>query len=564
MFLNHRNNGNRNHRSPHARTGKALAILAVSSLLLSSIPVFGEDEIMLDDSPDVEEPAITIPEESPVPDESLDSSGLFIEDSGSSSQPEDGISMEDLEDNGMEPETEWGPDYLDPADPVRIRESLDILLKTDSPTGSEGELTVAAYIEQEMRSLGFTTAQQPFHEGFLNVNGIDAPGVNVIAERGANSSENRTRDILLIVTHYDSVTLPEEGLSEDGLPSQESPADSDVEALQTEGTDTALSGSERSYDEKIPVPSGNDKSGTAVLLETARILAEEESDTDLCFLFLSGQEDGGYGAKAFINSLGDESRSRIKGVLAVDHVGYDTGMPNVLKTLTGENNALTSLIRGRGLRQEAALILDGVKPFPENPTDQEDLISGEDGQGLSESAEDGQELFEETEDEADIGLPDIWSCLADPYVEPEDADPVRNPDRNSIQSIFANAQFSSAGITQYDPETDHELYRQMLRSGLAESTYEKLMDAVWQLQNDGIYDEIDTFNDVEIIGLEDPTFGSLSGGSSPDGNAEVPGEDESAETETETEETLPQADPVLLARDADVLAETIASIMRVE
>ena len=135
-------------------------------------------------------------------------------------------------------------DLID-ADAERIQVHLEKLMEVEDPTGSEGELTIAAYITEQMKALGYTVEGQAFHEGFLNVNGIDAPGVNLIAERGADTQEGRTRDIFLVVTHYDSKTVVEEG-----------------------------------------DPYANDKSGVVVLLEAARILAQEETDTDLCFLSL--------------------------------------------------------------------------------------------------------------------------------------------------------------------------------------------------------------------------------------------------------------------------------------
>ena len=487
-------------------------LLAASVFLLFSASVFA-DEIMIDDSPDPEEPVEFSPEE-PATDsfDSLNSSNLFIEDSGSSAELSDGISMEDLEEDEYEPETEWTPEDLDldKADEQRIREHLEALLAIDDPTGSDEELTVAAYIGEKMKALGYTVQQQPFHEGFLNVNGVDAPGVNIIAERGADSEEMRTRDIFLVVTHYESKTAPEEN-----------------------------------------DPYANDKSGTAVLLEAARILSEEETDTDLCFLFLSGQTDGGYGAQEFLNSLSDELRSRIRGVLSVDRVGYDTGMPNVLKTLTGESNAIASLVQKRGLRQEAELILDGGRPAPEYITETSDsFIDAETTQTEYAGSPEGES---ETEAEEEERIPSVWSFLADPYMEEEDADPVLNPHLNSIQSIFANAQFPAAEITQYNPESDLELYRKTEEYGLADTTADDLILALRQVQNDGISEAMDTFNEVEIIGLEDFTLGLPSG-------------ENASETETETEDEmpLPETDPQLLAQTADVVAETLALIMTTE
>ena len=152
----------------------------------------------------------------------------------------------------------------------------------------------------------------------------------------------------------------------------------------------------------------------------------------------------------------------------------------------------------------------------------------------------------------------------DPYVVSPDADPVSNPDLNSIQSIFADGGFRSAQITQYDPERDLELYQQTTDLGLADLTASDLAETVLQRYNDGIYNTSETFNDVEILGLEDSILGqdtSLAGDAVPEEETAAQAD---TETETEAEMELPETDPVLLAQNADVLAEVLAYIMDAE
>ncbi len=533
---------------------RILSALTVSLMLGNAAGALA-DEIVIDNSPDTDD-MMVMGTETP---EDL-SGGALIEDTGNSSEGVVGLTIDELESESA-PDAELIDEItLTPADPERIKAHLEALLETADPTGSEEELSMASYIGEQMKALGYTVQQQPFHEGFVNINGIDAPGVNLIAERGADSQESRTRDIFLIVTHYDSMTLP-----------QADPA----------------------AGEKIPY--ANDKSGAVVLLETARILSQVETDTDLCFLFLSGQEDGGYGARAFISSLSDENRGRIRGVLAVDRVGYDTGMPSILKTQTGEVNQIAALVRENGLWQEAGLILDGLSTLPEEDADlaaEESLLIGDtalagdtalsgdtalagdtalsgdtalagdtalsgdsalSGDGVTEDG-----ILPETEEEpaGSVEIPALWSCLADPFVVSEDADPVLDPDLNSIQSIFADAGFLSAQITQYDQERDLELYLKTKELGLADSAAQDLRDLYMARQQDGIYNTADTFNNAQILGLEESTLGA--------GSSE--GSEALSETETETEDglSLPQADPVLLARCADVTAQTLAYIMDTE
>lgn len=242
--------------------------------------------------------------------------GLLIEDDGEEVVDQSGASLEELqaqEAAAETPQTE-ASQILTDEDPTLERASADMLqLYLDgltgmaSPIGSDGELEIGQYIKSAMENMGYEISEQNFHEGFLNANGVDAPGINIIVERGADA-ENRHSDILIISTHYDSKSFPEEG-----------------------------------------DPFSNDKTGAAVLLEMARILSGVETDTDICFLFLSGEEDGLYGSANFVRTLGEEYNGRIAGVIDVERVGYTGDFRYVLKTTDQKENTLGNL-----LREEAA------------------------------------------------------------------------------------------------------------------------------------------------------------------------------------------------------------------
>ena len=174
------------------------------------------------------------------------------------------------------------PLLLESADRDRISTYLEEMTKVPSPIGSDGELEVGAYIEETMRSFGYTVSKQNFHEGFLNRDYVDVPGVNIIAERGANGRlTDRTQEIILIGCHYDSKTEPDED-----------------------------------------DPLANDKNAAAAVLECARILSTVDSNVDLCFLFFSGEEDGYFGSERLVEGLSEEIRQRIKCMIYVGPVGY--------------------------------------------------------------------------------------------------------------------------------------------------------------------------------------------------------------------------------------------------
>lgn len=137
---------------------------------------------------------------------------------------------------------------LEDADADRIAQTLQDLSAYDSLTGSDDELRAGDYIASRMKEYGYTVEPQSFHEGFVDATGSDEQGLNIIAERGADSQTNRKNDIFLAVTHYDTRREKREG-----------------------------------------DPFSEDRTGAAVLLEAARILSPEVTDTDICFVFQIGR-----------------------------------------------------------------------------------------------------------------------------------------------------------------------------------------------------------------------------------------------------------------------------------
>ncbi|MBP3873934.1 MAG: M28 family peptidase [Lachnospiraceae bacterium] len=436
------------------------------------------------------------------------------------------------------------PGRLIAANADRIQEYLDSMTQVESPTGSDGELTVAAYIETKMGEMGYTVQEQAFHEGVLNEDGVDAPGVNILAERGANSQTNRKRDIFLVVTHYDS---------------KRSPAEDD--------------------------PFANDKSGAAALIESARILSEVVTDTDICYLFLSGEEDGGYGAQNFIASLSPDNRSRISGVLSVERVGYDSDTPYVLKTLTGERNAIGDIVQQLGITNDAHLALqepaedsdedDGTwvgvgessDGYIDDNTAQQiaaeqagggaaddhsiDIDTSEFLEDSGEDAEDGDMELDEAETEGEpVPMPSAWSYLKD---------------SSPTLTCFAGESFMTVGVSQYMPQLDSASYKETIALGLADTT----QGAVEQASELMAGQEGDTregaaqgtvelqasnltgSSDEVSVTLDDAL--SLEGGSEEDG-AEV-GEIEQYDAD------YPVVDASLVADTTNVIAAALAQIM---
>ena len=198
-----------------------------------------------------------------------------------------------------------------PADASHIQKILDDLADISGPAGSDGELDVCIYIEEYMEQLGYTITEQAFHEGVLNGEEIDLPAINIIAEQGANT-DFKTDDIIILCAHYDSRGNIWGEFGEEryyGQKEYENPAD---------GTKPQPDMLNRPENWQILE---NDKMGVAVLLEVARLVAQERTDLDICFLFLSGEEDGYFGSRNFADWLSYDLRQNVTAVLCLGTVG---------------------------------------------------------------------------------------------------------------------------------------------------------------------------------------------------------------------------------------------------
>lgn len=317
---------------------------------------------------------------------------------------------------------------LEPASADQLSEYLANLTSVESPTGSDGELLVAGYIESIMESYGYTISEHSFHEGFLNASGVDAPGINIIAERGADS-ENRTNDILIVSTHYDSKTAIAENNGILGMGKTEAEAAAEAEnGSAAEGTTESKTAADElaqgaaqagSAEEKEagsastgPDPFANDKSGVAALLELARILSYEETDTDICFLFFSGEEDGLYGSANFIKSMEEEFAGRLIGNLHVQLVGYTPDMPYMLGTADGAETYLGNLVRTEAVRMRGILNAGEVGESQEQGENQDQNENQNGNQAPAESGADQEWNYFQEENTAqksfaDAGIPAV-------------------------------------------------------------------------------------------------------------------------------------------------------------
>jgi Peptidase family M28 len=114
----------------------------------------------------------------------------------------------------------------------------------------------------------------------ITVNGSSSQ--NVIADKSGNAAG--ARDVVLITAHLDSINI--------------------------QGGPMALA------------PGADDNgSGSAGLLEIARVFAMHHSEHDLRFILFGGEEEGLFGSEQYIASLPESERNRIRGVVNMDMIG---------------------------------------------------------------------------------------------------------------------------------------------------------------------------------------------------------------------------------------------------
>ena len=174
---------------------------------------------------------------------------------------------------------------MDAIDPVRWYGDVGTLTNWNRHISSVDVVSARDWIRDQFDRLNpTTTTLQKF-----NLAGRDAWNVIATFDAGAGS------DIYIVGGHYDS-------LSE--RVSQSAPGAED------------------------------NASGAAGVLELARVFATMDRHATTVFVAFSGEEEGLIGSKAYVRNLPSADRSRIKGVLNMDMIGYskDDSLDVLLET----------------------------------------------------------------------------------------------------------------------------------------------------------------------------------------------------------------------------------------
>ena len=146
-------------------------------------------------------------------------------------------------------------------------------------------LVAVAWCQQQLDAMGYSTHTE-------NVSIGDDATVNLIAEKVAASTG--TSQLVLLVAHLDSI-------NRNGGPNAQAPGADD------------------------------NGSGSAALLEIARILKDHTFLHDLRLIFLGGEEQGLCGSTHYVSRLSVDDRQRIRAVINMDMIGaLNTSPPTVL------------------------------------------------------------------------------------------------------------------------------------------------------------------------------------------------------------------------------------------
>jgi Peptidase family M28 len=177
-----------------------------------------------------------------------------------------------------------------------------------------GFASAAAWAEARLASLGYATSRPPITVG-------GGQSQNVVADRPGAAGP---RELVLVTAHLDSINLS-------GGPAASAPGADD------------------------------NGSGSAALLELARVLAGRRWRHDLRLLLFGGEEQGLHGSRQYVAALPPTERSRVRAVLNMDMVATrNTAQPAVLLEGAAVSSAqidalATAAATYTGLRVETSL-----------------------------------------------------------------------------------------------------------------------------------------------------------------------------------------------------------------
>lgn len=171
-----------------------------------------------------------------------------------------------------------------------LEENFAEIVKTSREFGTDGEKRAFDYLFSQMKSYGYDVVAQPFKMGKASVKNFGNPEFDffnvsplngqVVAESNnliAEKNYDKNKKTLVFCTHYDT--------------------------------------------EADSLGAADNGSGTAALLEAAKIMKDYQLNYNLRIIFFSSEEYCIYGSRYYVSELSDEEIENIVGCFNIDMVG---------------------------------------------------------------------------------------------------------------------------------------------------------------------------------------------------------------------------------------------------
>ena len=149
-----------------------------------------------------------------------------------------------------------------------------------------------------MENYGYEVTKQDFEMDNAEEGETSSKATNVISVKKAD--DNANGDILIVSAHHDSKP-------------------------NTVGAD-------------------DNASGTAMVMELARVVKDVKSDTEIRFITFSGEEEGLRGSQYYVSQLSDEEKAHIVGDIQIDMIGHYMSDGVNVKTSLEEDSYLADLV----------------------------------------------------------------------------------------------------------------------------------------------------------------------------------------------------------------------------
>ena len=192
-------------------------------------------------------------------------------------------------------------------------------------TLSNNYVEITQILRQELNDLDYETAIEPI-DIFDRTGQFVGKSSNLIAQKPAQN--NPDPDLILVTAHLDSVNL------------------------------------QNQFDDSLIAPGADDNgSGSAGVMEIARVFSQFSGRHDIKFVLYGGEEQNLFGSTAHVKNMCSEDKARLLAVINMDMIGVKNSSPSTV--LIEGASVSRSVIDGLALR--AAMHTDLAVRTSENP-----------------------------------------------------------------------------------------------------------------------------------------------------------------------------------------------------